>query len=136
MLLKFPIIPLSTEELEELAKCPELFTKPCIVKNPSEKIVQFSKNNPNCGDQVFGNLLIIKNKIAQIEVKATGCILSKSSCHAVCQFLISNDIHDILKVERCDVINLVGATIPLRQRCATLAFDAIIAALEPLSNLI
>lgn len=126
-------------------------------KNPQnaklvDNLEKYSVKNPTCGDSVTVQVEIKDNVIKNIYQKSIGCSISTSSTSIMSEILrgkttkeaktIINNYVKMVKGEEYDENNNLDellaysgvADYPARFKCATVAFEAVLKAIEDYEN--
>ena len=111
-------------------------------------------NNPLCGDRVTLTLRVIEGRIAEIGCEVKGCAICRASGSMLAEKVMASELSEALAVGRRFIAALAPASAqgaeaaasedwgplaallearryPNRQRCATLAWEALEHALRP-----
>ena len=88
--------------------------------------------NPLCGDEITIEIERKGDNIKDIKFSGTGCIIMKASASLLTEKV--KEIKDVNKIEKLgssDLTKLLGGELtPSRQRCASLALEAIKEAIQ------
>ncbi|MDP2672291.1 MAG: SUF system NifU family Fe-S cluster assembly protein [Nanoarchaeota archaeon] len=107
-----------------------------LYKNPHNKgelenfTHSFAKDNPLCGDEIKIQLIIKKNKIADVRFNGIGCVISNASASMLTDRIKKMEIEKIKKLAKEDILKMLKIPIsPARIKCALLPLDAVRGAL-------
>jgi len=101
-------------------------------KNPHNKgmiedpDVEFTENNPLCGDVITITMKFENDKIEDVKFSGHGCAISQSATSMLTQEIKGKTIEEAKNLKREDVVDLLGIEIgPVRTKCAVLGLVAI-----------
>ena len=102
-------------------------------KNPrnfgdlEEATVSFEESNPLCGDQIFLQIKIEKNKVTGVKFRGQGCAVSTASASLLTEHLKGSSLAELEKLQGSDVLALLGLEnlSPARLKCAFLPLEAL-----------
>ncbi|MBI4017919.1 MAG: SUF system NifU family Fe-S cluster assembly protein [Candidatus Aenigmarchaeota archaeon] len=78
--------------------------------------------NPLCGDEIEVTIKLDGKRIKDVKFKGSGCAISQASASMLTEDIKGKPIGDIKKMERDDVVELLGVPISAtRMKCAMLA---------------
>lgn len=76
-----------------------------------------SAKSPSCADHVIFEGLIRENKIDRCVFRGEGSILGMAVASMLCEKIIGMDINDVLKIQKNDLLELIGVDLgPTRLR--------------------
>jgi nitrogen fixation NifU-like protein len=97
--------------------------------------IEFTENNPLCGDVITVNLKLNGNKIKDIKFDGNGCAISQSAISMLTDEIKGKTLEEIKKINREDVVNLLGIDIgPVRTKCAVLGLVAVKEGIKEFEN--
>lgn len=77
--------------------------------------------NPGCGDEFEIHIKLDKQKIKDIKFSGIGCVISTASASMLTEFVKGKTLDDVAKMEKDDVVKLLGIELsPARLKCALL----------------
>ncbi len=90
-----------------------------IISTPD---IKNEEKNPSCGDKIeISATLNTKKEIVDIKFNGYGCAISQAAISMITDDVKGKTISDIMKLNKNDVINLLGIDIvPMRIKCAML----------------
>jgi len=93
--------------------------------DPSD--ISFADNNPLCGDHIEINLRVDENNvISDARFDGHGCAISQASADLLIESIIGKTISDIKKLNKQDVLDLLGIELgPVRLKCALLSLKVL-----------
>ena len=93
--------------------------------DPSD--ISFADNNPLCGDHIEINLRVDENNvISDARFDGHGCAISQASADLLMESIIGKSIGDIKKLNKQDVLDLLGIELgPVRLKCALLSLKVL-----------
>ena len=94
------------------------------MENPD---LQFSDNNPLCGDELTVMLRVADDgTVEDVRFEGQGCAISQAAASMVSDEVIGMKVDDLLRLERSFVLDLLGIQISAtRMKCALLSLKVI-----------
>lgn len=91
--------------------------------------VTSSLSNPSCGDKIQVDIVLEKDKIAQIKFSGHGCAISTAAASLLTEYVKEKSPDLLQELDRAFMIKLLGIELsPNRIKCALLPLEAIIKA--------
>ena len=107
-------------ELLELYKHPHNFGN---LKNPD---IEYTLNNPLCGDEITVKLKIKNKKVEEINFIGIGCVISIAQTSLLTDKVKGMNIDEIKKISADSVLSMLKTKInPARIKCALLSLETI-----------
>jgi len=111
-------------------------------KNPHHKgrldisDLSFEDENPLCGDHLQIELRVDENQnVMDAKFDGHGCAISISAADLLIDSIIGKSVEDIKKLEKQDVLDLLGIKLsPVRLKCALLSLKVLKAAVYELQE--
>ena len=98
------------------------------MQNPS---VAVSQKNPMCGDEIYLQLNIENNKIADAKFDGAACMISIVSSSLLTQTLKGKTIKEVKNISKDNLLEMLGINLTTsRIKCATLVLEALTTALN------
>jgi nitrogen fixation protein NifU and related proteins len=110
------------------------FENPRNVGDLAEADAVVEISNPVCGDVIRLGLKIRADHINQIRFKAKGCVPALACGSALTELALGKTAADARKLNRDDLITAVGGLPQASTHAAQLALDALLAALNQISD--
>jgi len=102
------------------------------IENPD---VEFTENNPLCGDVITINLKLEDKKIEDIKFSGQGCAISQSAMSMLTDEIKGKTLEHAKNFKREDVIDMLGIEIgPVRTKCAVLGLVAVKEGIKEFEN--
>lgn len=93
------------------------------INHPS---VSSTFDNPSCGDRIQVDIVLEKNKIAQIKFSGQGCAISTAAASLLTEYVKGKSPDLLQELDRAFMIRLLGIELsPNRIKCALLPLEAI-----------
>jgi len=88
--------------------------------------IEYSDQNPLCGDKVHVYLKVEDGKVKDIKYESEGCAISIATASILSEAIKGKSIEDIKNLERDDILDMIGIKLtPMRVKCAMLSLVAI-----------
>ena len=111
------------------------FKNPRNFGNLAEADAEQIEVNTLCGDEIKVQIKVDGNSIVDIKFSGRGCAISQASASILTEFVKNKSFDDVEKLERGDIIEMLGIPIsPIRLKCALLSLYAIKNALGKIKN--
>lgn len=86
--------------------------------------------NPVCGDRLRLSVLVVDRVIKEAKFKAYGCAPTIAAGSIAAEMIIGRSVEQALCITRDDIVEALGGLPASKLHCATLAVDAIEAAMR------
>jgi len=90
--------------------------------------------NEVCLDRIKLTIAVDGAKLTQAKVKAQGCPPTIAAASALTELIIGRSIADVRSIARKDLIDSLGRLPAAKMHCASLAIDALRAAIDNLKE--
>ena len=88
--------------------------------------MQYTENNPACGDEITVGLDIQNTHVCTIYWDGTGCAISQAAMSMLSEQFTGKSVEDIENFSTEDMLALLGVNLgPRRLKCALLGLDAL-----------
>jgi len=88
--------------------------------------------NPACGDVMLLTVKVSGVQITAAQYRTKGCVAAIACGSRLTEMLIGQDLNQLRKLERQELVNSIGGLSPETMHASHLAFDALAAALKQL----
>lgn len=93
------------------------------IPNPTKTVMV---HNPLCGDKIEMDIILDKNKVADVRFNGKGCAISKASASLLTEYAKGKTKQELNKMAKIDMIKLLGIDFgPNRLKCALLSLEAL-----------
>jgi nitrogen fixation NifU-like protein len=93
------------------------------MENPD---LQFSDNNPLCGDELTVMLKVDDGKVSDVRFEGHGCAISQAAASMASDEVKGMKVDDLLRLDRSFVLDLLGIDISAtRMKCALLSLKVL-----------
>ncbi|MCS6804676.1 MAG: iron-sulfur cluster assembly scaffold protein [Acidobacteriota bacterium] len=111
-------------------KLAELIQYPRHVGEVAEPSGVADVTNPVCGDRLRLSVLVVDHVIKEAKFKAYGCAPTIAAGSVAAEMLIGRSVEQALRISRDEINQALGGLPASKLHCATLAVDAIEAAMR------
>ncbi|MDD5331600.1 MAG: iron-sulfur cluster assembly scaffold protein [Candidatus Nanoarchaeia archaeon] len=89
------------------------------------------EGNMRCGDVMKVFIKVKNNKITDAKFKTFGCAAAIAASDALCELAIGKTLEQALKIEKNDIIKLLGGDVPaIKHHCSILGVETLHKAIE------
>lgn len=100
-----------------------------------EPTLTYHDSNPLCGDEIFLELRIEDNKVADVAFTGHGCAISRAAASMMSEEIIGMSLDELKKWDKESILDLLGIEVgPVRIKCALLPLKALKAAVWGLAD--
>ncbi|MBU90017.1 SUF system NifU family Fe-S cluster assembly protein [Candidatus Woesearchaeota archaeon] len=88
--------------------------------------IEFTENNPLCGDVITVDMKLDDNKIVDVKFNGQGCAISQAAMSMLTDEIKGKTLEQIKKINREDIVKLLGIEVgPVRTKCVVLGLVAV-----------
>lgn len=100
-----------------------------------EPTLTYHDSNPLCGDEIFLELRIEDNRVADVAFTGHGCAISRAAASMMSEEIIGMSLDELKKWDKESILDLLGIEVgPVRIKCALLPLKALKAAVWGLAD--